>query len=122
MKLTIHGSERIFDRTKMVVRDVLSIISSNAVVELGSHGGCKYLLFYSPPDNRTKIAVVTDGRTHLVSIWESDYFLPTGLKSVNKENKRKAMHLCREFMFKRFAAAQQAERPKIHLAANTKQP
>jgi hypothetical protein len=100
MELTGHGSERIQSRTKMLTKDVLSIITGGAVVNLGSDNGYEYLLFYSPPDDSTKIAVVADNREHLISIWNGDFVLPTGLLRVNYKRKEAAKKALATFILK----------------------
>ena len=101
LELTVHGSERIHGRTKMTIKDVLSVIENGAVVTLGETTECEYLLFYSPPDHCTKIAVVAAKRTYLISIWERDYFLPEGVSRPNKQRDRKAREVLSRFLFKR---------------------
>ena len=99
MDVTRHGLERIQSRTRMVTSDVLSIIAHNAVVVLGAQNGFEFLLFYSPPDLRTKIAVVTHNRSHLISIWESHFALPPGIARANTKRNRKAKDLLRAYQF-----------------------
>jgi hypothetical protein len=101
MHLTVHGEEHILDRTSMLAKDVLSIISGNATVELGTSEGYEYLLFYSPNDRDCKIAIVSLGKKDLVSVWEKDYFLPKGVLKVTHPLTKKARLLFSEFMFKR---------------------
>lgn len=93
MELTKHGYERILGRTKMLIKDVLCLISSGAVVNLGSITGREYLLFYSPPDGCCKIAVVAARRTQLISILEYHYSLPEGLIKVNRELMHRAQNV-----------------------------
>ncbi|MDE1925084.1 MAG: hypothetical protein KGH79_02805 [Patescibacteria group bacterium] len=90
MYLTQHGEERIQGRTKMLTKDVLDIISNNAVVNLGSVGKYEYLLFYSPLDRISKIAVVAEDRQYLVSIWHRDYFLPAGVERPTDKHDKEA--------------------------------
>lgn len=104
MKLTWHGTKRVYDRTKMHLNDVLSIISAGAAVDLGLVGGERYFLFYSPPNKSTKIAVVSADRMRLISIWESDYTLPSGIKRITWEMKREARILLQKFLFARIKA------------------
>ena len=63
----------------MSVQDVLFLLSSDAVVTLGENAEFAYLLFYSRPDNCCKIAVTTVDRSELVSIWEKDFSIPSGM-------------------------------------------
>lgn len=101
MELTIHGGVRIQGRTKMLAKDVLSVVASGAVVELGAAHGFEYLLFYSPPDRGCKVAVVSEGRTHLVSIWEVDFNLPQGVKPATQKRKKKARLALQALLFRR---------------------
>ena len=101
MELTQHGSERIQGRTRMVAKDVLSLISHGAVVELGGENNFEYLLFYSPFDECAKIAVVTKDRTHLVSIWEKYFYLPPGILKVNRKRERAAKEALKAFLLRR---------------------
>ena len=101
MELTVHGSQRIFDRTKMMVKDVLSVISSDAVVKLGSANGREFLLFYSPPDRKVKIAVIDAKHAKLVSIWEADYGLPAGVRRVDDVLENAARHRFAKWTFQR---------------------
>ena len=79
MIVTQHGYERIQGRTKMLTKDVFTIISKGAVVELGFAEECEFLLFYSPSDAAAKIAIVSEGRGHIISIWDVDFKLPAGV-------------------------------------------
>lgn len=101
MDATTHGVIRIFGRTKMRVDDVLSVIEGKAAVELGRSDGLIYFLFYSPPDGRTKIALVPENLTCVISVWENNYHLPLGVTEVDKELNRKARKLLRNFLVSR---------------------
>lgn len=103
MKITPHATERILDRTKMRIEDVLSIVSNGAGVELGKTEGYRYLLFYSPPDNVSKIAVVSDCGSHLISIWDRNFALPDGIGKVTREHERRARIVMKNFIFERLA-------------------
>jgi hypothetical protein len=82
MELTIHGTERIQERTKMSVMEVRELLVNNVAVSLGLKGVREYLLFFSPADNTTKIAVVDKNRRSLVSVLEKHYRLPAGVSKV----------------------------------------
>ncbi|HEX5774718.1 MAG TPA: hypothetical protein VFY28_02015 [Candidatus Paceibacterota bacterium] len=100
MELTIHGSERILSRTKMLAKDVLSILAAEAVVELGSdRAGLGYLLFFSPPDQCPKIAVVSHDRMRLVSVWHSSFKLPSGVENVTPDLARRARDAMKRYLF-----------------------
>lgn len=101
MQFTAHGAERVLRRTNLLGKDVLSIISSNAVVSLGFWHNYEYLLFYSPNDGVTKIAVVTRDRGTLVSVWYDDYVLPKGVSRVTRQLKRKARQVLAQFAIKK---------------------
>lgn len=118
MKLTHHGEERVLGRTKMMTQDVLSIITADAVVELGFSNGYELLLFYSLPDRCTKIALVNKGRTTLVSIWEDDFILPSGVLRVTWPLRNKAHELFTRYLFKRVCpknGTEAGERPVLKL-------
>lgn len=100
MELTDHGLERIQGRTQLVPSDVLSIIANDAVVYLGSRNQYEFLLFYSPLDHCTKIAVVAEQRSCLVSVWEAYFKLPLGVRPADSHRKRKAYKLLREYQFR----------------------
>lgn len=89
MDLTIHAIERIQGRTKMQIKDVLSLINNKQTVELGSHEQWHFLLFFSLIDSSFKIAVLNRQRTILVSIWKGHYKLP-GHLTVTNEHKAQA--------------------------------
>ena len=100
MELTAHGIERIHGRTRMFTKDVLAIISEGSFISIGNWEEQEYLLFYSPPDGRTKIALVSKDRTHLISIWEDDYFLPGGLR-VNWLQRYQARNMLQSYLLKK---------------------
>lgn len=104
MKLTTHGFERIYSRTRMHHDDVLSIVENQAAVDLGSAYGQRYFLFHSPPDRRTKIALVSGDLKVLISIWEDDYRCPDGIRKVTPELKMEALIAFRRFRFSRIKA------------------
>ena len=104
MELSNHGLERIYDRTKLHPDDVLSIVSAEAAVDLGVADGQRYFLFYSQPNKSTKIALVSEDRRRLISIWEKDYNLPTGVKKVTWQRERDAQTLLQAFLFARIKA------------------
>lgn len=106
MDFTSHGAGRIYDRTRMRPEDVLSIVSDGVAVDLGlASDGYRYFLFFSPPNNRTKIAVVSGDRTCLVSIWEDTYSIPDELKKVTRERKHKAREMLRDYIFSKLKKA-----------------
>lgn len=101
MELTKHGKDRIQGRTKLLDKDVLSIISEGAVVELGIADEKEFLLFYSPFDERCKIAIVSKGRRHLISIWGTNFHLPEGIRKPTKSLNKSALTKYRNFAFKK---------------------
>lgn len=115
MELTVHANERILGRTKMLTQDVLSLIIGGAVVKLGSSHRYEYLLFYSPPDRRTKVAIVTRERTALISVWETDYPLPKNIGRVTHRLEKLAERRVREFLFWRIKENGFAQKPAEHL-------
>src|SRR3989344_2550217 len=112
MELTIHGVERIQGRTKMQVRDVMELISSGAVVSLGSDNAYEYLLFYSRPNKSARIAVVALGRKRLISVGQKDYRLPDGIRCVDAQLVQRAHDVSSSFYSRkekaRFRAAQKS--------------
>ena len=114
MELTIHAFERIMGRTSMLPEDVQAIVASGAVVRLGSDGEYEFNLFYSPHDRTTKIAMVVDCGRILVSIWESTYFLPEGVREVTPADKREARRVFTKFLFARLKDAH--ETPEMTVA------
>jgi len=114
MQLTGHGLQHIQDRTALLAKDVLSIISGGAVVNLGSTQGYEYLLFYSPSDKACKIAVMSEGRTHLVSVWNADFALSRGIRRVTRQREAQARKKLRTFIFHRATggALQAPPKPK----------
>lgn len=104
MELSYHGFERIYGRTKMLPEDVLSVISSEAAVDLGSVERRRYFLFYSPPDKDTKVAIVSEDRTRLITIWEKDYNFPVGVKRVTQKMEKEAHKFLQNFLFARIKA------------------
>ncbi|MDO8593591.1 MAG: hypothetical protein Q7R59_01675 [bacterium] len=102
MDFTDHGIEHICDRTSMRPEDVLSVVSDGASVDLGlSSNGYRYFLFYSSPDNCTKIAIVSGDRTCLVSIWENNYRLPEDVKKATRGRDYRARKKLRAYVFSR---------------------
>lgn len=99
MELTLHGSERILGRTRMLTKDVLALISHSAVVALGARGPYEYLLFYSPSEQTTKIAVVAEERSCLISIWEKHFRLPEGVRRPQGKDEREARRALRTYLF-----------------------
>jgi hypothetical protein len=85
MQITVHAAQRIQGRTKLQIKEVLSRLNSGMGVEIECPGSYKFLLFYSPRDCCTKLAVVSKNSQTLVSIWESDYLLPRGRKVTNSD-------------------------------------
>ena len=104
MELTGHGRGRIYSRTKMHPDDVLDVISGNATVDLGGVDGGRYLLFYSPPDGDTKIAIVSEDVGRVVTILEGSYGVPEGVKRVTRKMKKEAHKLLQDFLFARLKA------------------
>lgn len=99
METTMHGTDRILGRTKMVVKDVLGLIKNGAVVSLGFHKGYEFLLFYSPFDGVCKIAVVSKGREALISVWNIEYRLPKSLAKPTFKRQLRARALQQEYSY-----------------------
>lgn len=120
MYKTHHGVERVFDRTKMVVEDVIKLIDADAVVPLGTAGKYEYLLFYSPFDDECKIAVTSKGREHLVSVWEANYALPRKVTKPNYMLKKIARERQRKYVINRIAKSPKLYSAKILVYENGK--
>jgi hypothetical protein len=103
MDASVHGLERIYGRTKMLTEDVLSIIEAGAVVDLGKDERARYLLFYSRPDRKTKVAVVSLDGSVLISILHNDFFLPEGVARVTKRRDHEAQEKFARFIFTQVA-------------------
>ncbi len=62
------------------------MLEHKAYVELGTDSdGIEYVLFYSPPDNSVKIALINRDQCRLVSIWNRGYRTPGGVKQVRSK-------------------------------------
>lgn len=77
VKLTQHARQRVNERTNMLETDVLELLKRGVTADLGRIGKYSYRLFYSAPDERTKVAIVAGPL--VVSIWENNYELPKGI-------------------------------------------
>lgn len=86
MEISTHGIERIQKRTKMSRKNILAMVAEGKVIDLEIPGSYVYLLFFSPPDVCTKIAIVSLDRKTLVTIFESDFNLPRGRVVTNAQN------------------------------------
>lgn len=92
MENTVHAHQRILERTKLRDEDVLWIIRNNLFVDLGFFEGRQFVCFYSPPDQRSKIAVVSSGEPRvLISILEEEFHLPKTVKKVDRKVSTLAM-------------------------------
>ncbi len=109
MEPTVHGAERVIGRTKMLMKDVLSIISNRAAVQLESNDGKCYFLFYSPPDMQMRVAVVSSDGQRLISILRGDFLLPAGVQAITPKLGREARALLRNFLFARAKATARKE-------------
>jgi hypothetical protein len=81
MHITKHGSDHIRDRTRLEPWEVARLIKKEVFVSLGVLANSEYLLFYSPADHKCKIAVVTEDRSSLMSVWEIGFELPLGIRN-----------------------------------------
>jgi hypothetical protein len=109
MKITKHGAKRVYDRTAMTPEEVLFLISNEFAVRLESERSPKahYYLFYSPPDEDTKIAVVSKDGATLITVWEKDYILSRGVQKVTPDLESKARALLEE-------AGERSGRQRLH--------
>ena len=99
MEISKHGHLRAMDRTRMLPEDVLSVVKSGMVVPLGFVNGCEFLLFYSPFDRDGKIAVVSEERTLLISVWEPFFTLPAGIIRPTRDMVNESKRLFNAFLF-----------------------
>ena len=106
MELTGHARGRIIydERTRMHLDDVLSVVSGNATVYLGVADKGRYLLFHSPPDKGSKIAIVSEDTGRIITILDGSYGVPVGVKKVTRKMELKARDLLRDFLFARIKA------------------
>lgn len=87
----------------MVVKDVLDVLSdADAYVPLGVDNQYQYVLFYSPKDRTTKVAVLSLDMSALVSVWENNFRLPDSLPRVTGKQKRLAKSKSLHHFFLRF--------------------
>ena len=112
MHLTIHGVERLQERTQMTVKEVLELVKECSI-PLGSseESGGKFLLFYSPPDRGCKIAVVSEEDNTLVSVWNARFRLPPGLKKVSTRLREQARKLYWDYFYRLHPPTPLQERP-----------
>lgn len=101
MYLTIHGVERLQERTQMTVKEVLELVKECSI-NLGSseRGNKEYLLFYSPIDRQCKVAVVSESDDALVSVLNDHYHLPEGVQRVTTPRREKARQLYWDYFYR----------------------
>lgn len=97
--ISIHGHLRVYDRTKMLPEDVLSLIRANKVVSLGVNNKQEFLLFYSPREKMSKVAIVSADRSTLISVWEIDFNFPHNIIRPTKGMIHQAKTLMNEYLF-----------------------
>src|SRR6185437_11200963 len=98
MLLTQHALEHLRGRTLLLPEHVQCIIENNLVVSKGCANGYEYLLFYSPPDRIGKIAITTENRERLVSIWHEHFYLPQEVAALTLEDVPQARLLLEKFL------------------------
>ena len=99
MEASDHGGWRIFDRTKMCKKDVLSVIENNGAFELGTANKRRFFLLYSPFDKDCKIAIVSEDLRVLVTVWNKNYHIPVTITQVNKRSEDRARIALRRYIF-----------------------
>lgn len=104
MRITAHSIMRADQRASMAPEDVVALIKGNAVVRLGASGNYDYVLFWSYPRQKAKIAVLSHDQKNLISIWEVDFALPGGVMSPKVKHFRKARRLYQKYTFDRLVA------------------
>jgi hypothetical protein len=101
MDVTIHALERIIERTRMTPKDVLAIIQAGASVSLGMVDKHEFFLFWSPFDNKHKIAILGNDNKKLITVWETHFRLPKQTKKITSGRKRLSRNKFQEFMKQR---------------------
>lgn len=102
-----HAQQRILERTGLFPDAVLEILEAGAYVDLGADKKKEsvFCLFYSEPDEDTKIALVAlKGKARILSVWENHFSLPPGVMKPNKSKRGKAFQRWQEFLFERAAS------------------
>lgn len=102
VKFTKHGEALAFERTKLHPKNVLSILESTAVVELGKTNKALFVLFRSPGrrDNY-KIAILSPNKSVCLSIRDEHYQVPDGVQKPTKELKQEAWKRMNAFLWER---------------------
>lgn len=73
--LSLHGSDRLDQRTKLSERDIMEILDSGAYVDIGHEPGFdrRRLLFWSPPDQKPFVAIRDGAVGNVVTILPIEY-------------------------------------------------
>ncbi len=106
MLVTDHALLRIRQRSRLSADQIVSLIEHGAFVSLGTSEQYEYLLFYSPLDRRTKIAIVSANRTTLVSIWENDFVRPASISKITKARVLEVKKLWKRYVFEKIVVKQ----------------
>ncbi|MEN9551726.1 MAG: hypothetical protein RI935_103 [Candidatus Parcubacteria bacterium] len=106
---TIHGHQRLLERTKARDEDILDILNNNAAVLLGEIEEIKFFLFYSPNDKDYKVALVSNVSKNLVTILETNHKLPFFIKQRIHRDKKEAKNKLQQFILKELAATSPKE-------------
>lgn len=101
MEMTVHGLVRLNERTKMREEDIVTLIVANVVISLGFYEMYEYLLFYSPNDRSCKIAIVSEDRSTLITVYGAEYRIPKNLKRPTRQLLEQAKFIFTDFLFKR---------------------
>lgn len=97
MRASVHGRKRVQERTKMHIEDVLLLLEAGATINLGVHRNGTYLLFWSNPDEESKIAIVDKSQGMLITIIENAYAVPNTITPFTRELEQRARDLWRMF-------------------------
>jgi|GEM_PF-2136195 len=114
MIITAHARQRVFERTAMRIEDVRTLIRGGATICLGSAQEYAYYLFYAPFDRCCKIAVTTTDQSHLISIWEHNFFLPPSIRRPTREVRAEAIKAYRTFVFSRLTIIERIPTQQVH--------
>lgn len=114
MRITTHGRERILGRTKMPEEDLIRLLNSRVTVQLSETEDTDFLLFWSPFDRSCKIALMARDRT-LISVWETYFVLPEGVRKPTAKDRRTARKLFEASLRKQKERKQPVKRPFTHV-------
>jgi hypothetical protein len=113
MRLSQHASLRVQERTFLRTDDIVEIIKASAYVALGTQGDTTFCLFFSPREEKGKIALVDKKRSVIITIWEGDFFVPGGVKTPDAADYHNAKKKLRDFLFERIKVSEKRRQEEI---------